>query len=152
MLSGYALKSVARAMAHPLSLRCKTIGPRLREQVVLRVSAVNRCAVCSAIHGVVARAEGLTKDDIRKARIALDDEGHDERTRVALRYAELRTAEQETAFPEAVDAFERMFNEEERREIRAIVDLFTFNNRFNNTWEGVLPGADGRRRNLEPVT
>ena len=152
MLSGHAIRSLARAMAHPLSLRCKTIGPRLREQIVLRVSAINRCAVCSAIHGVVAKVEGLTADDIRKARTALDDQAHDHRTQVALRYAELRTAAQEADFPEALAAFEGEFDEEERREVRAIVDLFTFNNRFNNSWEGVLPGAERRRRNLEPTT
>jgi len=149
MLSGYALSSLARAMTHPLSLRCKSIGPRLREQIVLRVSSVNRCAVCSAVHGVVAKVEGLSADDIRKARLEPDDDAHDERTRVALRYAELRTARLEADFPEDVEAFERIFDASERREIRAIVDLFTFNNRFNNTWEGALPGAEGRRRNLK---
>jgi AhpD family alkylhydroperoxidase len=152
MLSGYAIQSLARAMAHPIALRCKTIGPRLREQLVLRVSALNRCAVCSAIHGFVAKVEGLTKDEIREARAALDDAGHNERTRVALRFAELRTAQQEADFPEAVEAFEREFSGDEQREVRAIVDLFTFNNRFNNTWESVLPGADRRRRDLEPTT
>jgi hypothetical protein len=50
--------------------------------------------------------------------------------------------------PAAIEAFERVFNEAERTEIAAIVDLFTFNNRFNNTWEGWLPGASRRRARL----
>ena len=30
-------------------------------------------------------------------------------------------------------------------EIDAVIDRMTFNNAFNNTWEGVLPGAERRR-------
>ena len=33
-------------------------------------------------------------------------------------------------------------------EVRAIIDGMTFANRFNNTWEGLLPGAAARRRKL----
>ena len=42
----------------------------------------------------------------------------------------------------------RNFSHSEQREIRAIVDLFTFNNRFNNAWERAVPGAEKRRERL----
>ena len=70
------------------------------------------------------------------------------RTRAALRYAELRTVGWENDFPDDVAAFEKAFTPEEQREVRAIADLFTFNNRFNNTWVAVLPGAQARRQRL----
>lgn len=145
MMSGYALKSLARAMRHPFALRGKSIGPRLREQIILRVSSVNGCTVCSAVHGAVARVEGLTANDIHKARNPDRDEALDEETKLLLHYAEVRTANLEDDLPEVVQAFEGTFDDDVKREVRTIVDLFTFNNRFNNTWEGILPGAHKRR-------
>jgi AhpD family alkylhydroperoxidase len=147
-LSAYAILSLARALNHPLSLLGRAIGGRLREQIVLRVSSINRCAICSAVHGTVAKIEGLSGEDIRRARSREHFEAEDERTQAALRYAEVRTANLEAEFPEVVETFERLMTPEEQREVQAIVDLFTFNNRFNNTWEGVLPGAKGRRTGL----
>ena len=47
-----------------------------------------------------------------------------------------------------VDAFESAFDDAIKREVRTVVDLFTFNNRFNNTWEGLVPGAAKRRNAL----
>ena len=147
-LSWYALRSLARALTHPGAFLGRRIGGALRERVTLRVSSVNGCAVCSAVHGVVARVEGLTADDIRQARSPEEDEHQDERTQVALRYAVVRTARLEDDSPDDVARFEQEFSAREQREIRAVVDLFTFTNRFNNTWEAVVPGAASRRRRL----
>jgi alkylhydroperoxidase family enzyme len=68
--------------------------------------------------------------------------------RVALRYAELRTLDHEADHVEELERFQHTFSPVEQREIRAIVDLFTFNNRFNNTWEQYLPGASRRRERM----
>ena len=147
-LTGRALSSLARAAKNAGALRGKRIGSQLRERIILHVSAANSCAVCSATHGAVGRVVGLDAEDVRESRALDPPVTLDERTRVALRYAELRTRGEEDAHPEDVRRFELLFDEEERREVRAVVDLFTFNNRFNNTWEGVLPGAAARRRRL----
>lgn len=147
MLSSYAIRSLARAMTRPAALMGRSIGAPLRERIILRVSSVNSCTVCSSIHGAVARIEGLSGDDVRDARQA-SKEHLDERTLIALRYAELRTVGWEQEYPDDVAAFEKAFTPAEQREVRAIVDLFTFNNRFNNTWEALLPGADRRRTRM----
>ena len=148
MMSGYALVSLARALGHPLALRGKALGPKLRESLILRVSSINSCTVCSALHGAVARVGGLTSKDIHAARTPETDEDLDEDTKLLLHYAEIRTANLERDFPQVVEAFEARFARDVKREVRSIVDLFTFNNRFNNTWEGVLPGARKRRKTM----
>ncbi|MBI4952276.1 MAG: carboxymuconolactone decarboxylase family protein [Myxococcales bacterium] len=145
-LSVYSLRSLGRALRRPTAWLGRSIGAALRERIILRVSAVNRCYVCSTLHGRVARHEGLSHADVAAARAA--DESLDLRTRVALRFAEVRTVDLESEFPDDVTAFERAFSAAEQAEVRAIVDLFTFNNRFNNTWEAVLPGAGKRRDKL----
>ncbi len=146
-LSLYALTSLARSLSRPSALTGRAIGATLRERIILRVSSVNSCTVCSAVHGALARLEGLSRDDVRQARAA-SKEHLDDRTLLALRYAELRTVGWEREYPDDVAAFEKAFTPTKQAEVRAIVDLFTFNNRFNNTWEAVLPGAEGRRRRM----
>jgi AhpD family alkylhydroperoxidase len=145
-LSRHGLSSLAHAITHPGALRSRAIGTLLREQVILHVSAINECAVCSVLHGAGARACGLDTEAIAAARKGSED--LDDRTRVALRYAELRTLGQLGDHPDDVRAFEAAYDDRERAEIAALADLFTFNNQFNNTWEAVLPGAASRRRKL----
>jgi AhpD family alkylhydroperoxidase len=120
--------------------RASRIGRLLKEEIVLRVSAVNECPVCSSIHERLAERLGIPPDEIARAQ---QGSARDDRSEIALRYAEARTLGRETSA--IVAEFERMFDREERIEVRAIVDLFTFNNAFNNTWESWLPGALARR-------
>jgi len=145
-LSVHALRSLLRAVGNLGGVPGRKIGGAFREKIVLHVSSMNRCYVCSVAHGMAARLEGLGAEEIHELRRG--ETGNDARTKIALRYAELRTTDTERDFPEDVQAFEEAFGPEEQREVRAIVDLFTFNNRFNNTWEAILPGAQGRRRKL----
>jgi AhpD family alkylhydroperoxidase len=148
-LDAAALRALGRALRHPSALRGRHIGARLRELVTLHVSSVNGCPVCSAAHGLVARLAGVTPDAVMAARAcAVSPEDFDARTELALRYAALRTRGREAAEPALVAAFERAFGPAERREVRAVTDLFTFNNRINNAWERWVPGAEARRRRL----
>jgi AhpD family alkylhydroperoxidase len=147
ILSLHALCSLARAVVRWPAARGRGVDARLREEIILHVSSVNTCPVCSAFHVRSGHRVGLTDVEIRAAQ-SLDLGGWDERTRAALRYAELRTSDRERDHPDDVARFERLFSAEERTAIRATVDLFTFTNRFNNTWERVLPGAQARRRGL----
>ncbi|MBI5535415.1 MAG: carboxymuconolactone decarboxylase family protein [Deltaproteobacteria bacterium] len=145
-LSIHAVKSLGRALGSPLAWRGKAIGAALRERIILRVSSINSCYVCSAVHGTVARVVGVTAEQVEQARSR--EPADDERTRAALRYAEIRTTGQEEDFPQDVAGFEAMYSPQERHEVRTIVDLFTFNNRFNNTWEALIPGGSMRRRRM----
>jgi AhpD family alkylhydroperoxidase len=150
-LSMYAFRSVVRAMTNRDALQGGALPEQLRERIVLHVSSINHCAVCSTIHTRSALARGLEPDDVTQA-LARDHSALDERTRAALRYAELRTLDRLTDGSDEVTAavsdLERFYSPEERSEIDAVVDLFTFYNRANNTWEGLLPGARSRRRKL----
>ena len=101
--------------------------------------------MCSSIHERLAQRLGISPDEIVAAQ---QGEARDDRAEIALRSAEARTLGKET--PAVVEAFERAFDREEQLEVRAIVDLFTFNNRFNNTWESWLPGARARRARFSP--
>jgi AhpD family alkylhydroperoxidase len=150
-LSTHALRSLMRAMGQRDALHGDALAPELRERIILHVSAVNRCAVCSAVHEKSARRAGLDDDEVAQT-LARDRAGLDEKTAAALRYAELRTqdrlGEGGAEVEQAVAALDRHFSAEQRAAIDAVVDLFTFNNRFNNTWEGPMPGAVARRRRL----
>ncbi len=148
-LSLDAVRALGRALRHATALPSRHIGARLRELVILHVASVNGCPVCSSVHGAVSRRAGIAASDIHEARRCAPSPVLDDPARVALRYAELRTRGQERDDPAAVEEFERTFSRSEQREIRAVVDLFTFNTRLMNTWEHLLPGAERRRERLE---
>jgi AhpD family alkylhydroperoxidase len=133
ILSLHAVKSLARALARWPAAQGRGLDPALRERIILHVSNVNACGVCTAFHVRSARRIGLDGEDIAAA-CALDLGPRDERTRAAMRYAEVRTLDVERDHPEVVARFEATFSPAERASIRATVDLFTFNNRLNNTW------------------
>jgi AhpD family alkylhydroperoxidase len=146
MLSLRALRGLVRALASWPAAKGRGLDAALRERIILHVSAVNSCSVCTTVHRRSAQRAGLEDDDIAAA-CALDLGGRDERTRAALRFAELRTLGVERDHPDDVARFEQLFSAEERTAVGATVDLFTFNNRFNNTWER-LPGSGAVRRRL----
>jgi AhpD family alkylhydroperoxidase len=147
-LSLHAICSLGRALTHWPQAKGRGLDPQLRERIILHVSAVNSCDVCTAFHVRAAERVGLDDGDIAAA-CKLDLTPRDERTRAALHYAELRTLdlEHEAEHAGAVAAFEREFSADEQAAVRATVDLFTFNNRFNNTWER-LPGSGFVKRQL----
>jgi len=147
-LSLYALKSLVRVVVHIRDLLARDrVDSRLRETMILHVSSINRCAVCSTIHGRNALRLGVSAESIAAAR-GLEPQSLGEPAATTLRYAELRTLDCESNDPQAVAAFEGAFDPEQRAHLRAVIDLFTFNNRFNNTWESWLPGARRRRQEL----
>jgi AhpD family alkylhydroperoxidase len=146
VLDRRALVSLGRALRSVRALPARRIGAHLRELIILHVSSINGCPVCSATHELVGRTGGVGPEDVEAARrCEPTDERFDERTRVALQYAGLRTKGATRDDPDVVARFEALFDAQEQREVQAIVDLFTFNNRFNNTWERLVPGARRRR-------
>lgn len=145
-LNGFALRSLLRALSHPSAIFNRNLDAKLREQVILRVSSINNCMVCSAVHDHVAKFQGISECEIRSAR-GYDKPNHD-KTELALRYAELRTQGLEADFPDEITRFNAEFDKNERDSIAAWADLYSFFNRFNNSWEGLLPGASRRRSKL----
>jgi AhpD family alkylhydroperoxidase len=145
-LSGHALSSIARALTSK-EFWTPTLDPLLKERIVLHMSKQNGCAVCSSLHMRRAERLGLSEDEVKAAQHA-DVAEFDEKTRAALRYAVLRTTNSEASDEGAVRTFEAMYSAEEQAAIRSVIDTFTFNNRFNNTWESLLPGAEARRKKI----
>lgn len=145
-LGVHAIRSLGRALTRWSAATGEGVDPVLRERVILHISAINACEVCTAFHVRSARRIGLEDEDIGAA-CALDLTERDARTRTAMRYGELRTLDLERDHPDEVEAFEATFSPDEQEALRATIDLFTFNNRFNNTWEG-LPGAARLKRRL----
>jgi AhpD family alkylhydroperoxidase len=147
-LSMYALRSLLRSLVRLRDLLARrAVDARLREAVILHVSSTNSCAVCSMVHGRRAARLGVSAESIAVAR-GPSPAGLGEPTATALRYAELRTLDREPSDPETVASFEQAFDPAQRAHLRAVIDLFTFTNRFNNTWEAWLPGARRRRQEL----
>jgi AhpD family alkylhydroperoxidase len=147
MLSLRAVRGMIRALGRWPAAKGRGLDRALRERIILHVSAVNSCSVCTAAHTRTAARVGLAEDDIAAA-CALDLGPRDERTRAALRYAELRTRGVLREHADDVARFEAQFSDVERAAVDATVDLFTFNTRYNNTGERWLPGAQARRRRL----
>jgi AhpD family alkylhydroperoxidase len=145
------MKSLMRAVSERDALASDALAPELRTRIALHVSAINRCAVCVTELQKSAPAAGLDDGQVAQT-LAGEVEELDEPTQVALRYAELRTRDRlgdgSGEVHEAVLALARHFGPEQRATIDAVVDRMTFNNRFNNTWEGLMPGASARRRRL----
>jgi AhpD family alkylhydroperoxidase len=150
-LSIHAMRSLLRAVSERDALASDALPRDLRKRIALHVSSINRCAVCVTVHQKSAAAAGLDDEQVAQT-LAREVEDLDEPTRAALRYAELRTRDRlddgSSEVQEAVDALARHFGPEQRAVIDAVVDRMTFNNRFNNTWEGLMPGASARRRRL----
>ena len=60
------------------------IPPQLREQIALTVGQANECDYCLAAHSAIGSSVGLSKDQVRDARLGTSP---DSRTEAALRFA-----------------------------------------------------------------
>lgn len=151
ILNRRSFVSLGKALRSAPALRGRQIDGQLRELIILRVSSVNGCPVCSFAHGFFGRASGLTDDEIRRARECGEPQGFDARTQAALEYAEAYTLAATSSAPALIEASAKLmehFDANAQREIHVFIDFFVFMNRLNNTWERWLPGAEGRRSKL----
>ena len=141
-LNAYALVSLLRALSRPWRLLGWPLGGAFREKVILRVSAVNSCFVCSAIHGAWAGIHDVPQEEIACVRTKRISEP---RLRTALDYADVRTLNDRPGQEALQSPLAQHFTAAERAALDTVIDLYTFTNRFNNTWEGWLPGHRARR-------
>ena len=142
-LNGYALRCLLRVVGRPWRWLARPLDPAFREKVVLRVSAVNSCFVCSAIHEAWATAHDVPKGEIACVRTK---QITDPRLRAALDYADVRTLDDRRGQLAQAATLAQLFSAPERAALDTVIDLYTFTNRFNNTWEGLLPGSERRRQ------
>ena len=113
----------------------KSIGGKLREEIMLAVSGVNECWYCQTAHRVFARAEGLTDNEIE---IILEggEAGLDEAESVALEFVrDLARNGFKGRNEELYARMDGLFSEEEKRAIESTAHVINFANRFGNTFD-----------------
>lgn len=145
-LNWFAIVSLFRALGQPRALLGRHLDPALREKVILRVSAVNNCYVCSLMHQSWAGLHQVSRAEMACVRTK---DVSDARLRAALDFADARTTNDANAQLAVANALQQYFSAREQVALTAFVDLFTFTNRFNNTWESWLPGAKRRRKAVD---
>jgi len=112
------------------ALQAGALPAKLREQVALTVSELNRCAYCLGAHTALGHAAGLTDEAIQDARRG---ESPDRKAEAALRFSR-RIVEARGWLEDAdlVAAREAGFNDGEISELVANVALTIFTNYFNH--------------------
>jgi len=108
-----------------------TLTVRLKELVVLRVSALNCTDYCIASHTKLALANGATKDEVDAA-LRGDYSKFSPRDVAAIRWGE-RVTNESNSIPEAeVVELKKHFTDGEIVELTACAGIFNYFNRFNN--------------------
>jgi uncharacterized peroxidase-related enzyme len=60
------------------------LGPKLREQIAILIAQKNTCDYCMSAHTYLAKAVGVSQDDLMKSR---ESQSSDPKTQAALRFA-----------------------------------------------------------------
>jgi len=95
----------------------KGIDPKLKEMIAVKVSEVNACNACYTIH---MKKLGCVNFEC------------DERTKVALRFAEEAAIGKGKVSSDAFEELLKYYSEDEALEIVLVVCLYMFLNTFNN--------------------
>jgi AhpD family alkylhydroperoxidase len=104
-----------------------SLPERIKEIVVLRVSALNGCRYCTRLHTAIAIEAGLSAAEIDSLRGEGAEPGSfSDRDRAAMRFAEVMCTESEQAIPAA----QNVFAEYEVVELGVVAGATIFLNRF----------------------
>ena len=107
----------------------KTLDPKLRERISLRVAQTNRCTYCLAAHTVIGTHAGLSNDDIIGARKGT---ASDPKTAAVLKFVDAVIAKKgEVSDADVAPLKDHGFTDAQLAEIVANVALDTFTNYFN---------------------
>ncbi len=130
-----AAPEAAQAM-RALSGYVKTSGlePSLYELINMRVSQINGCAFCLAMHSRDARAHGETEARLHLLPAWRETPLYSERERAALAWAEALTKIGPEGVPDAIyDEARRHFSEEEMVKLSLIITVI-------NSWNRLMIG------------
>ena len=139
-----AIRGVSRALEQG------PVEPSLRALVELRVSQLNRCGFCLAMHADGARSAGVDQSKIDGLAGWRDDTAYSSRERAALRLAETVTDLSSDGVPaEAWDAAASVFSAEELADLLFLVGLMNLFNRVNVATQ--FPAATWRERRFAGI-
>jgi AhpD family alkylhydroperoxidase len=99
------------------------IERELKEKIFVKVSKLNKCQFCTVTHERM-----LTK-------FKLEEEGIDEREKVALEYAEQVTLDANAVTDELYKRLKIQFNDSEIIELTLAIGLINLLNQFNNAFQ-----------------
>jgi AhpD family alkylhydroperoxidase len=123
----------------------------LRSLVELRVSQVNRCAFCLAMHADGARAAGITQRKLDTLAGWRDDASFTPRERAALALAEAMSLLDATGVPDDTWSVARdHFTDEELGDLLYLVGVINLFNRLNVATEFPADAWRGRRDSRSP--
>jgi uncharacterized peroxidase-related enzyme len=106
----------------------------LKWKVAEVVSNLNECEFCLDVTHSQLKQFGLTDEQIEKI-----EETEDRREKVAMEFAKAVTLKAYKIDPQIISEIKEHFNDSELTELAAVVGLFNYINRFNDSL-GVLPG------------
>jgi AhpD family alkylhydroperoxidase len=106
----------------------------LKWKVAQVVSTLNECEFCLDVTHAQLKQFGLTDEQIEKV-----EETDDKREKIAMEFAKAATKEAYKIDPQITKEIKENFNDSELVELAAVVGLFNYINRFNDSL-GVLPG------------
>jgi uncharacterized peroxidase-related enzyme len=115
-------------LAFGRSMSRSSLSPKLREQIGLTVSELNRCPYCLAAHASFGKAAGLGDEEIADSRKGLSP---DQKTEAILQFARRVVTERGRVSDDDVQSVRAAgVSEAELAEIVAAVALNTFTNYF----------------------
>lgn len=125
------------SLGHPIS-------GRLRERVMLAVTAVNRCFYCRVAHTAFARSEGLSDGEIQDI-LAGVDPAEDAGESAALAYVRDLAHRGFASRDEVLwEQLRRYFTEGQRAAIDSSARVINVANRFGNTFDAARERLSGR--------
>lgn len=105
----------------------------LKWKVARVVSEMNSCKFCVDVADMHLKQFNLSDEDISRI-----EEAADEREKIAIEFAKEATKEAYKIPVEVIESSKKHFSDEELVELAAVVGLFNYINRFNDSL-GVLP-------------
>lgn len=110
-----------------------TVGVKLKELVIVRISQLNHCDYCLAFHTQLARRYGWSEEQITDLANFRTRSDFNPREKAALELAERETLDSTAVDDEFWAALRQHFDEGEIIELAAAIGLFNYFNRFNNS-------------------
>lgn len=109
-----------------------TLEPALRCLVELRISQMNRCGFCLAMHADTGREVGVPQQKLDTVAGWREDDQFSDRERVALELAEVVTEAIDSGVPDALwDRGEELFTETELADLLYLIGVMNLFNRLN---------------------
>ena len=122
----------------------KRIDSAFREKIMLAVTNVNDCRYCRFVHTMLARALGVSEDEI----VSIwnnELRGVDEYQRVAIEYARHYTESKRRPSAEMERRLEDFYGRDKAHDIRLYIRAILIGNLTGNTFDALLGRMKGQR-------